>query len=73
MQVNAIEELPAYVAFLRLHSNEAVVLLQDLLISVTNFFRDPEAFHALETELPRFFAHKNPGEPVRALVPGCAH
>ena len=72
MQVNGIEELPAYVAFLRLHSNEAVALLQDLLISVTNFFRDPEAFHALETEVPRLFAQKNPGEPARAWVPGCA-
>jgi two-component system, chemotaxis family, CheB/CheR fusion protein len=42
MQVNTIEQLPAYLAFLRLPPSEAMALLQDLLISVTNFFRDQE-------------------------------
>ena len=72
MQVNTIEELPAYLAFLRLHPSEAMALLQDLLISVTNFFRDQEAFQALQAELPKLFADKTPEDQVRVWVPGCA-
>ena len=72
MQVNSIEELPAYLAFLQLHPSGAMALLQDLLISVTNFFRDQEAFQALQAELPKLFADKSPGDQVRVWVPGCA-
>jgi two-component system, chemotaxis family, CheB/CheR fusion protein len=72
MQVNTIEELPAYLALLRLHPSEAMALLQDLLISVTNFFRDQEAFQAVESELPKLFADKTPDHQVRVWVPGCA-
>jgi two-component system, chemotaxis family, CheB/CheR fusion protein len=72
MQVNSIEELPAYLAFLRLHPSEAMALLQDLLISVTNFFRDQEAFQALQSELPKLFADKSSDDQVRVWVPGCA-
>src|ERR1700759_1255608 len=72
MQVNSIEELPAYLAFLQLHPSEAMALLQDLLISVTNFFRDQEAFEALQAELPKLFADKSPEDRVRVWVPGCA-
>jgi len=47
-------------------------LLQDLLISVTNFFRDQEAFQAVQTELPKLFADKSSDDQVRVWVPGCA-
>jgi two-component system, chemotaxis family, CheB/CheR fusion protein len=53
MQVNSIEELPAYLAFLRLHPGEAMALLQDLLISVTNFFRDQDSLEPLPGSLSR--------------------
>ena len=72
LQVNSLEDLPHYAAFLRSHPGEAVALLQDLLISVTNFFRDPESFQALSEELPALFARKKPGDPIRVWVPGCA-
>jgi len=72
LQVNGLEDLPAYLQFLRTHPGEASALLQDLLISVTNFFRDPEAFAALEAELPRLFAGKKADESVRVWVAGCA-
>jgi len=72
LQVNTLETLPAYAAFLRTHPGEAGALLQDLLISVTNFFRDPEAFIALEAFLPSLMRGKKDGEPVRAWVPACA-
>jgi two-component system CheB/CheR fusion protein len=72
LQVNGLEDLPAYREFLRTHPGEAGPLLQDLLISVTNFFRDPQGFAALEAELPRLFAGKKADEQVRAWVAGCA-
>ena len=72
LQVNGIDDLPAYLEFLRLHPGETGALLQDMLISVTNFFRDREAFDALESEIPCLFRDKRAGDTVRVWVPGCA-
>jgi two-component system CheB/CheR fusion protein len=72
LQVNLMETIPAYLSFLRTHTAEAHALLHDLLISVTNFFRDPEAFRTLETHVPQLFAGKEPGDQVRVWVAGCA-
>jgi two-component system CheB/CheR fusion protein len=66
-------DLPAYAAYLREHPDEIQALLKDLLISVTNFFRDAGAFAALEHEImPRLFAGKGPDDQVRIWVVGCA-
>ena len=71
-----IRELPglsAYARYLREHPQEIQSLLKDLLISVTNFFRDRESIEALEHQvLPKLFEGKNPFEPVRVWVAGCA-
>jgi two-component system, chemotaxis family, CheB/CheR fusion protein len=72
MQVNGVQELPDYLSFVRTHGVELEALLQDLLISVTNFFRDREAFQALEAELFRLFQGKKSGDQVRVWVVGCA-
>src|SRR3954470_18621849 len=72
MQVNSIESIPRYLVFLRKHSAEAQALLQDLLIGVTHFFRDREAFAALESHIPQLFAGKRRDEQVRVWVAGCA-
>ncbi|HUR59990.1 MAG TPA: chemotaxis protein CheB [Opitutaceae bacterium] len=72
MQVNGVEDVPAYLAFLRTHPGEAGALLHDLLISVTNFFRDREAFAKLEQSLPHIFANKRQTDSVRVWVPACA-
>jgi len=72
MQVNAVDNLPAYLIFLRTHPGEAGALLQDLLISVTNFFRDREAFEALEAMIPELFRRKQQSDTVRVWVPACA-
>ncbi|HEY1048448.1 MAG TPA: CheR family methyltransferase, partial [Prosthecobacter sp.] len=72
MQVNAMDNVPAYLGYLRTHPGEAGALLQDLLISVTNFFRDREAFAVLEKHIPQLFEGKGHGEPVRVWVPACA-
>ncbi|HYW50792.1 MAG TPA: chemotaxis protein CheB, partial [Gemmatimonadaceae bacterium] len=72
MQVNGIEELGGYLNFLRTHPGESLSLKGDLLISVTNFFRDREAFAALEEQIPRLFLNKGPGDTVRVWTPACA-
>lgn len=73
MQVNGLESLPTYLDFLRSHPGEVGDLIGDLLISVTQFFRDRRAWEALEHDiLPRLFEEKDVGEAVRAWVCGCA-
>ena len=72
LQVNGIADLPGYLVYLRTHAAEAAALLQDLLISVTNFFRDPTAFAALERSLPEMFEGKQSSDTVRVWVAGCA-
>ncbi|HZE91136.1 MAG TPA: chemotaxis protein CheB, partial [Rhizobacter sp.] len=72
MQVNTLATLPAYLDFLQTNSAETQALLQDMLISVTQFFRDRDVFEALERELVSLHASRPPQEPVRAWVAGCA-
>jgi two-component system, chemotaxis family, CheB/CheR fusion protein len=73
LQVNEVKDIPAYLNFMREHQEEVRALLRDLLISVTNFFRDHEAFEALEREvLPRLFDGKTSNDQVRVWVSGCA-
>ncbi|MBI5544072.1 MAG: protein-glutamate O-methyltransferase CheR, partial [Deltaproteobacteria bacterium] len=62
-----------YLRLLESDPREPEALVQDLLISVTSFFRDPEAFAYLaEHVLPRLLHDKGPEEPLRIWVPGCA-
>ena len=73
MQVLQIDEVPDFIERLRKEPQELDALLQDLLIGVTNFFRDPQAFEALEREvIPRLFEGKGPDDTVRVWVPGCS-
>jgi two-component system, chemotaxis family, CheB/CheR fusion protein len=72
MQVNGTEDVPAYLDCLRTRQGEAGALLQDLLISVTNFFRDPDCFASLDEQLGELFKHKGPNDVVRVWVAACA-
>jgi two-component system CheB/CheR fusion protein len=73
MQVLGIRSLPDYAARLENDHEEVVSLFRDLLIRVTGFFRDSEAFAALERlVMPRLFADKHADDAVRVWVPGCA-
>lgn len=73
MQVNRLSTLPAYQHYLQEHAEEAGPLLQDMLISVTNFFRDREPFEALQQEvIPQLIERKAAGEQLRVWVAGCA-
>lgn len=74
MALHKIEELGDYVVFLQRNRNEVTALYQDLLINVTSFFRNSEAFDALKTfvypELVK--RHANSSTPIRIWVPGCS-
>ena len=73
MQVLQIANADDYVEHLRKDATEVSLLFADLLISVTSFFRDKEAFEALEKSvIPRLFDGKGAGDTVRVWVPGCA-
>ena len=62
-----------YVALLKKDSAEIDALFHDLLIGVTDFFRDPEAWKALNAEvLGPLVAAKRPDDPIRIWVPGCS-
>jgi two-component system, chemotaxis family, CheB/CheR fusion protein len=72
MQVNGVQDMAAYLDCLRTTPGEAGALLQDLLISVTNFFRDADCFAALDVHLAELFKGKGANETVRVWVPACA-
>jgi two-component system CheB/CheR fusion protein len=73
MQVRATPTLTAYSALLDQDAREYDALLADMLISVTNFFRDREAFEALEREIiPELFKEKKSSDEVRVWVAACA-
>jgi two-component system, chemotaxis family, CheB/CheR fusion protein len=73
MQVRAMQSVPDYLRLLEADASEHKLLLNDLLIGVTNFFRDREAFETLErTVLPAIFRDRRPNDEVRSWVAGCA-
>jgi two-component system CheB/CheR fusion protein len=73
MQLLQIDEVPAFIERLAKEPKEIDALLQDLLIGVTNFFRDPPAFEALERlVIPQLFLGKSPDDTVRVWIPGCS-
>ncbi len=67
-------QLPSqYLTLLRERREEQTALFNDMLISVTEFFRDPKSFSVLcEKHLPELFIGKNSSNPLRIWVAGCA-
>ncbi len=72
MLLHQIGKAADYVRFLQQDPEEKTVLFKELLINVTSFFRDPEAFEALKVKLREKLQNKSPEEEVRAWVIGCA-
>jgi two-component system CheB/CheR fusion protein len=73
MLLYKLETLADYIAYLKMHPNEAAILYNDLLINVTNFFRDPPAMEYVKRQvLPRIIQNKSASEPVRIWVAGCS-
>ena len=73
MVLHKASSLRQYLKYLNGNRAELSALSEDLLIHVTSFFREPDAFRAMkETILPRIFRHRAPGEPVRIWIAGCS-
>lgn len=73
INVRELEGLPEYALYLRENADEINLLLKDFLISVTNFFRDPQAFLAIENQIiPTILDGRSSEKPVRIWIPGCA-
>jgi two-component system, chemotaxis family, CheB/CheR fusion protein len=72
MGLRHVERLPDYLQILRSDPGEVKALFKDLLIGVTRFFRDPEAWHYLEEKvLPSLLREREAGAPLRVWVAGC--
>ncbi len=73
MAVHQIETLEDYVKFIQQTPAEVEALFRDMLIGVTHFFRDPDAFAAIEAQvIPKLFAGKPADAAIRVWVPGCS-
>jgi two-component system CheB/CheR fusion protein len=73
MHVHQIETLHQYLRFVLANPHELDALFQELLIGVTSFFRDPQAFEVLVHKgLPLLVKGKPEGATLRAWVPGCS-
>ncbi len=73
MVLRKIDKLPDYVKFLRSSPVEVTALYEDLLINVTEFFRDPKTFEVLKADIfPKLLQDRAAGEPIRIWVAGCS-
>jgi two-component system, chemotaxis family, CheB/CheR fusion protein len=73
VEILRLAALPEYVEQLMSDPEELNKLYQDLLIGVTQFFRDPEAFETLEHEvIPKLIEALKPEEELRVWIAGCA-
>src|SRR5262245_3061718 len=72
MNVHQIKRPADYVRYLQENPRELDVLFKELLISVTNFFRDPEAWTALAAHIEELLKPKSEDYALRFWVPGCA-
>ncbi len=73
MMMRKIDKLRDYAQLLQSDQSELAALYEDLLISVTEFFRDAKTFEILKTELfPQLLADRPPDSPIRIWVAGCS-
>jgi two-component system CheB/CheR fusion protein len=73
LAVHQIEDLDHYIKLLQESTEEVAILAREMLITVTNFFRDREAWESLAEDVIRSLVEEKPPEiPLRIWVPGCA-
>ncbi|MFH0871338.1 MAG: chemotaxis protein CheB [bacterium] len=73
MAIHQIDRIATYARFLRENPQELELLFKDLLIGVTSFFRDPEAWEQLKAEvIPALLKDRPPGQALRVWIPACA-
>lgn len=68
-QIGAVED---YLPILAADNSEAAALEKDLLVTVTSFFRDPDAFTALGERIATYLTTRDSDVPLRVWVPGCS-
>lgn len=74
MQVLKIGTAADYLSHVQKQTEEAQALFRELLIGVTAFFRDPDAFAALTNQvLPKLLENRTPDDVIRMWVAGCAN
>ena len=74
LAVHQLQTIDNYIKYLQHSPAEIDALFSDLLIGVTSFFRDREAFAFLEEKvIPELFTAKPPGSLIRIWAPGCAN
>ena len=73
MSVHQFDSIPRYVRFLQENPQEVDLLYKELLIGVTNFFRDPRLFDLLKNKaIPQLLQDLSTGGPLRVWNPGCS-
>lgn len=73
MGLHQIKKIDIYVRFLRENPQEVELLFRELLIGVTSFFRDPEAWEQLKIDvLPALLDGRTSHQALRAWVPACS-
>lgn len=73
MSVHKIDKISSYVNFLQENPKEVNILFKELMIGVTNFFRDTLVWEKLsETVIPNIIDNLQAGSVLRAWIPGCS-
>ncbi|HZC36508.1 MAG TPA: CheR family methyltransferase, partial [Chthoniobacterales bacterium] len=73
MAVHPVDDLDKYLTFLKRNPDEVDALYKEMLIHVTEFFREPETFEVLQTTvLPRLLEKRSSNDPIRIWLPGCS-
>jgi two-component system CheB/CheR fusion protein len=73
MGVHKIDKISSYVSFLQENPKEVNILFKELMIGVTNFFRDTLVWEKLsETVIPNIIGNLQAGSVLRAWIPGCS-
>ncbi len=73
MGIHQIGKMAGYVRYLQENPQEMDLLFKELLIGVTNFFRDPAAWDQLRDQaIPALLTSRSPTSALRAWVPGCS-
>ncbi len=72
MVLRQVASMDDYLPMLIADPAEPTALMNGLLVTVTSFFRDPEAFEALQSQLTDYVRQRDDAEPLRIWVPGCA-
>jgi two-component system CheB/CheR fusion protein len=73
MGLHQIDSIAGYLRYLQESPQETTLLFKELLIGVTSFFRDPEAWDYLRKKaIPALLAERPAGGVLRAWVPGCS-